>query len=180
MIIADRRGLSVPIHLLYRGMTHLCGPDRVESCDFKHRHRDKQQPPNRIQLNYSYSLPTHLYLPRYTYMATQVATQTNTRGSGNRGRKGGRGRGGNRGGRQGGSKQESKAPAEKQEEASSPTDSKTSEAAAEADDAAICWICAEPVKYYSVSQCNHRTCHVCGLRLRALYKKLECTFCKVI
>jgi hypothetical protein len=42
-----------------------------------------------------------------------------------------------------------------------------------------CWICAEPVKYYSVSECNHRTCHVCALRLRALYKKFECTFCKV-
>ena len=42
-----------------------------------------------------------------------------------------------------------------------------------------CWICAEPVKYYSVSECNHRTCHICALRLRALYKKLECTFCKV-
>lgn len=113
-------------------------------------------------------------------MATQVATQTNTRGSGNRGRKGGRGRGGNRGGRQGGSKQEPKAPVEKQEETSDLTGSKASEDAAEADDAAVCWICAEPVKYYSVSQCNHRTCHVCGLRLRALYKKLECTFCKVI
>ncbi|EIW84684.1 hypothetical protein CONPUDRAFT_47956 [Coniophora puteana RWD-64-598 SS2] len=51
------------------------------------------------------------------------------------------------------------------------------EAGAE-DDGAICWICAEPVKYYSVSACNHRTCHVCALRLRALYKKLDCTFCK--
>lgn len=50
---------------------------------------------------------------------------------------------------------------------------------AEADESAVCWICAEPVKYYSVSECNHRTCHVCALRLRALYKKLECTFCKV-
>jgi hypothetical protein len=47
------------------------------------------------------------------------------------------------------------------------------------DNADICWICAEPVKYYSVSECNHRTCHVCALRLRALYKKLDCTFCKV-
>ncbi len=44
---------------------------------------------------------------------------------------------------------------------------------------AVCWICAEPVKYYSVSTCNHRTCHVCALRLRALYKKLDCAFCKV-
>jgi hypothetical protein len=43
----------------------------------------------------------------------------------------------------------------------------------------LCWICAEPVKYYAVSECNHRICHVCALRLRALYKKLDCTFCKV-
>lgn len=43
----------------------------------------------------------------------------------------------------------------------------------------ICFICAEPVKYYSLSVCNHRTCHVCALRLRALYKKDVCTFCKV-
>jgi len=43
----------------------------------------------------------------------------------------------------------------------------------------MCWLCAEPVKYYSVSECNHRTCHVCAVRLRALYKKMECTFCKV-
>lgn len=47
------------------------------------------------------------------------------------------------------------------------------------EDGDVCWICAEPVKYYSVSDCDHRTCHVCALRLRALYKKLECTFCKV-
>jgi hypothetical protein len=45
-------------------------------------------------------------------------------------------------------------------------------------DEAVCWICAEPVKYYSTSECDHRTCHVCTLRLRALYKKTECTFCK--
>jgi len=43
----------------------------------------------------------------------------------------------------------------------------------------VCWICAEPVKYYSISECNHRTCHVCAIRLRALYKKTDCTFCKV-
>ncbi|KAH7107659.1 hypothetical protein BKA62DRAFT_684056 [Auriculariales sp. MPI-PUGE-AT-0066] len=57
----------------------------------------------------------------------------------------------------------------------------TSSAAPESvpvDDATTCFICAEPVKYYAVSQCNHRTCHVCALRLRALYKKRECTFCK--
>ncbi|KAJ7049399.1 hypothetical protein C8F01DRAFT_1378644 [Mycena amicta] len=59
--------------------------------------------------------------------------------------------------------------------------SKTNGEAANApddEDRATCWICAEPVKYYAVSECNHRTCHVCSLRLRALYKKKECTFCK--
>ena len=49
----------------------------------------------------------------------------------------------------------------------------------EDDSETTCWICAEPVKFYSLSECNHRTCHVCALRLRALYKKLDCTFCKV-
>ena len=53
------------------------------------------------------------------------------------------------------------------------------DATSQDDDSGTCWICAEPVKYYSVSECNHRTCHVCGLRLRALYKRLDCTFCKV-
>jgi hypothetical protein len=43
----------------------------------------------------------------------------------------------------------------------------------------LCYICAEPVKYYALGTCSHRTCHVCSLRLRALYKKRECTFCKV-
>ncbi|CAE6424774.1 unnamed protein product [Rhizoctonia solani] len=45
-------------------------------------------------------------------------------------------------------------------------------------DEKICWICAEPVKFYALSECNHRTCHVCALRLRALYKRTDCTFCK--
>ncbi|KLO14194.1 hypothetical protein SCHPADRAFT_826837 [Schizopora paradoxa] len=47
-----------------------------------------------------------------------------------------------------------------------------------AGDVATCWICVEPIKYYSLSECNHRTCHVCALRLRALYKNMDCTFCK--
>ena len=59
------------------------------------------------------------------------------------------------------------------------TNDNTAQDATEEDDVAVCWICAEPVKYYSVPECNHRTCHVCSLRLRALYKKMECTFCKV-
>ncbi|MCO5549720.1 hypothetical protein L7F22_003193 [Adiantum nelumboides] len=41
-----------------------------------------------------------------------------------------------------------------------------------------CFICAEPVKLYSVPPCNHKTCHICAIRLRVLYKKHDCTFCK--
>ncbi|KAF8584109.1 hypothetical protein K439DRAFT_1633855 [Ramaria rubella] len=48
----------------------------------------------------------------------------------------------------------------------------------ESEDSVTCWICAEPVKFYSIAECNHRTCHVCALRLRALYKRMDCTFCK--
>ncbi|KAN0062935.1 hypothetical protein ACQY0O_004756 [Thecaphora frezii] len=42
----------------------------------------------------------------------------------------------------------------------------------------MCFICAEPVKLYSIAPCDHKTCHICAIRLRALYKKTECTFCK--
>jgi hypothetical protein len=30
-----------------------------------------------------------------------------------------------------------------------------------------------------VSPCNHRTCHICALRLRALYKNKGCAHCRV-
>lgn len=43
----------------------------------------------------------------------------------------------------------------------------------------VCWICAEEIRFWSIGECNHITCHVCALRLRALYKRTECTFCKV-
>ncbi|KAI0807653.1 hypothetical protein C8Q74DRAFT_79098 [Fomes fomentarius] len=121
-----------------------------------------------------------------------AATATHTHTPNNRGRGGNRGRRG-----RGGQKnlngalrdpaQISKsdtilAPNSEDKQTASPGDVKDS-AAADADagtvdDGTVCWICAEPVKYWSVSECNHRTCHVCALRLRALYKKLECTFCK--
>jgi hypothetical protein len=29
------------------------------------------------------------------------------------------------------------------------------------EDTTTCWICAEPVKYYAISECNYRMCHVC-------------------
>ncbi|KAF7326025.1 RING-type domain-containing protein [Mycena kentingensis (nom. inval.)] len=106
-------------------------------------------------------------------MATvAVQTQTQSARSGKQGKSRGKGRGGGRGGRT--------ATADK---APDTTPASAEESVASADtatdaDEAVCWICAEPVKYYAVSECNHRTCHVCSLRLRALYKKTECTFCK--
>ena len=120
-------------------------------------------------------------------MSTQVATQTTTRGTGQRGRKGNRGRGGNRGGRGGkAGKTEAKGGVEDNTPQSPETEDKEEPKVADAAEAAdaegedaVYWICAEPVKYYALSECGHRTCHVCALRLRALYKKTECTFCKV-
>lgn len=47
-----------------------------------------------------------------------------------------------------------------------------------ADKSRICPICAEPVRYYSLSECNHRTCHVCAVRLQVLWKRLDCTVCQ--
>jgi len=42
-----------------------------------------------------------------------------------------------------------------------------------------CFLCAEPATYWAVGECGHRTCDVCAVRMRALYKKTECAFCKV-
>ncbi|GEM11881.1 zinc finger protein [Rhodotorula toruloides] len=57
---------------------------------------------------------------------------------------------------------------------------KAAEEAGETEqDGTLCFICAEPVQYWAVGPCNHRTCHTCSIRLRALYKKKECTFCKL-
>lgn len=43
----------------------------------------------------------------------------------------------------------------------------------------VCFICASPVVHNSVAPCNHRTCHICTLRLRALYKTRACAHCRV-
>ncbi len=45
-------------------------------------------------------------------------------------------------------------------------------------DVDVCFICADPVKLTSLAPCDHRTCHICALRLLVLYKKDQCTFCK--
>lgn len=44
----------------------------------------------------------------------------------------------------------------------------------------LCFICTEPIVAYAVAACDHRTCHLCALRLRALYKTRNCAYCKVI
>ncbi|KAJ6164995.1 hypothetical protein N7470_003667 [Penicillium chermesinum] len=48
----------------------------------------------------------------------------------------------------------------------------------DADDGEVCFICASTVEHTSVSPCNHRTCHICALRLRALYKNKGCAHCR--
>ncbi len=47
------------------------------------------------------------------------------------------------------------------------------------DEAEPCWICASPIVHESVAPCNHRTCHICALRMRGLYKDLNCATCRV-
>ncbi|KAL8693533.1 MAG: hypothetical protein Q9218_001658 [Villophora microphyllina] len=42
----------------------------------------------------------------------------------------------------------------------------------------VCFICASPVVHTSIAPCNHRTCHICALRLRALYKTRACAHCR--
>lgn len=43
----------------------------------------------------------------------------------------------------------------------------------------VCFICASPIVHHAVTPCNHRTCHICALRLRALYKTKACAHCRV-
>ncbi|KAJ5787668.1 hypothetical protein N7457_002658 [Penicillium paradoxum] len=63
--------------------------------------------------------------------------------------------------------------------AAAPATKKPVEAATDdADDGEVCFICASAVEHTSVSPCNHRTCHICALRLRALYKNKACAHCR--
>jgi hypothetical protein len=47
------------------------------------------------------------------------------------------------------------------------------------EDGEVCFICASPVIHHAVAPCNHRTCHICSLRMRALYKNKACAHCRV-
>ena len=49
----------------------------------------------------------------------------------------------------------------------------------EDEEAEVCFICASPVVHNSVAPCNHRTCHICALKLRVLYKTRACAHCRV-
>ena len=56
------------------------------------------------------------------------------------------------------------------------TDANADEIDGEAD---VCFICANPVAHLAIGPCNHTTCHICGLRMRALYKTKDCAHCRV-
>lgn len=47
------------------------------------------------------------------------------------------------------------------------------------EEAEVCFICASPIEHVSIAPCNHQTCHICSLRLRALYKTRACAHCRV-
>lgn len=56
---------------------------------------------------------------------------------------------------------------------------KVEESDDEEEEGELCFICTEPVTTFAVAQCDHRTCHRCSLRLRALYETRNCAYCKV-
>ncbi|KAF1998060.1 hypothetical protein P154DRAFT_524370 [Amniculicola lignicola CBS 123094] len=49
----------------------------------------------------------------------------------------------------------------------------------EAEEGEVCFICASTVQHTAVAPCNHRTCHICSLRMRALYKNKTCAHCRI-
>ncbi|KAG0208355.1 hypothetical protein BGX28_000649 [Mortierella sp. GBA30] len=54
----------------------------------------------------------------------------------------------------------------------------TTVASEDSEEQHSCFICTENIVIFAVSDCNHRTCHLCTLRLRALYKTKNCAYCK--
>lgn len=56
---------------------------------------------------------------------------------------------------------------------------KTIAEGADESEAEVCFICASPVMHEAIYPCNHRTCHICSLRMRALYKDKNCVHCRV-
>ncbi|KAL3418005.1 E3 ubiquitin-protein ligase hel2 [Phlyctema vagabunda] len=103
---------------------------------------------------------------------------TSEGGAGGAGRRG-RG-GGNRGGGFGGHATVAAAPASENASRGPPAmaPKRAAEVDEEDDDAEVCFICASPITHHSVAPCNHRTCHICALRMRALYKTKDCAHCR--
>ncbi|KAJ4408886.1 hypothetical protein N0V82_009616, partial [Gnomoniopsis sp. IMI 355080] len=48
----------------------------------------------------------------------------------------------------------------------------------DADNDDVCFICANPIQHHAIAPCNHITCHICALRMRALYKNKDCPHCR--
>lgn len=104
------------------------------------------------------------------------------RGRGDHSRGRGRGGGGGRGGGAGHHRSGNTATTDpaSQEPKKAPNFKKTEALDGQADDnAETCFICANPITHFSVAPCNHTTCHICSLRLRALYKSKDCPHCRV-
>lgn len=98
-------------------------------------------------------------------------------GRGGAGGAGGRGKG--RGGGQQQQQQQEGAPTDNSSGDSKPAQWKQQQQEAQDDDdAEVCFICANPITHHSVAPCGHSTCHICALRLRALYKNKDCPHCR--
>ncbi|CAK7227602.1 hypothetical protein SBRCBS47491_006626 [Sporothrix bragantina] len=107
----------------------------------------------------------------------------------NQRRRGGGGRGGGRGGRQSGDRQGQSQNAtgeDGQPQVSrkdpllrppQPAGEGSGDDAGD-DDAEVCFICANPVVHHAIAPCNHLTCHICALRMRALYRTKDCPHCR--
>jgi hypothetical protein len=114
--------------------------------------------------------------------------QNGYQGRGRGGMQGGRGRGYGRGPREGANNQrghaaqKGKAPAREADDASQPVRTiprvNLPPSADDDPDAEVCFICASPVQHTAVAPCNHRTCHICSIRMRALYKTKACAHCR--
>ena len=100
-------------------------------------------------------------------------------GAGRGGAGGGRGKGRAGGGGQQQQQQQQDTPKPSQDVSSGDSNWKTQQPEAQDDDAEVCFICANPITHHSVAPCGHSTCHICALRLRALYKNKDCPHCRV-
>ncbi|PFH60017.1 hypothetical protein XA68_11570 [Ophiocordyceps unilateralis] len=116
--------------------------------------------------------------------ASEGATQS-SRGDGPRGRSRGRGRGSGAGSRRarrgrggGGESAQPLEPAARHVAAAAARAHGQQASSTGDDDGEVCFICANPVAHYSIAPCNHTTCHICGLRMRALYKTMDCAICR--